>query len=714
MASLLAQPSSSPSSGTASAVVNQRQSLGSSPEEGLIALDVTVTDAAGKPVVGLDHDDFTLLDNGKPAKIATFHAYDEATAKPDDPTELILVLDQRNQKSSEAAEAEKALNRFLRQGGGHLAFPTSICRLSLLGMSATLKPSTDGNALADALVKKGGLRPVPRHFSSFVLPDNNERSYSFLLSQSSLGAIIVEARRNPARKLVVWIGAEGLASASNLDRPFDATTEFSTRLREARITLYKVNAWNDPRRHPYNDFLDGVVTEKNASFALVTLEVLAEQSGGAVLEMEPTDDAVKESRADRAIRTVVDSLARILAENSSFYRLTFDPARTERIDEYHGLKLEIRKPGLVAHTRTAYYDEPVFYDQPHIVPQHLTVAQLEQKLRAGSRTSDAELVNELSTIELTERMSTMRLMAWKDRLRGKKAWQALVAVADASAFLDLPPEDLPFLLRPSDAERHEQFLRIVNYLGDIAPKLPNLIATRSTDRYEEPSQRQSETWKTARLDRSLHLETSNVVTVVYRNGGDFVEAPAGKEKKAKKGPRALETNGTFGPILSIVVSDAVHGKITWGGWEKGASGIMAVFRYSVPESQSHYEVSACCYPEHLGGGRFQRQAGYHGKIAFDPATGAILRLTVQTDLNEKLLLLRSDIAVEYGTVETGGRTCVCPMRSVSISRGRTLRSFPEWNEVIETYGPFETLLTDVSFSDYHRFISTSRILPAFY
>jgi hypothetical protein len=236
------------------------------------------------------------------------------------------------------------------------------------------------------------------------------------------------------------------------------------------------------------------------------------------------------------------------------------------------------------------------------------------------------------------------------------------------------------------------------------------MATRTTDRYEEPKLAESETWKTARADRSLHLEASSTVTIRNQNGGDFIESASGKEKKAKKGARSLETNGTFGAILGTVVSDAIHGKVTWGGWETGDSGQLEVFRYSVPENQSHFNVSECCYPDYLGGGVFQRMPAYHGDIAFDPASGAILRLTVQTDLSEKMPLMRSDIAVEYGKVETGGRSYFCPMRSVSISRGRTLRMIPAWGEYLQIFGPFETLLIDVSFRDYHRFGSTSRIL----
>jgi hypothetical protein len=47
--------------------------------EGLFTIDVVVTDATWNPVSDLTPLDFTLLDNGRPAKIRTFHGSLAAT-----------------------------------------------------------------------------------------------------------------------------------------------------------------------------------------------------------------------------------------------------------------------------------------------------------------------------------------------------------------------------------------------------------------------------------------------------------------------------------------------------------------------------------------------------------------------------------------------------------------------------------------------------------
>jgi len=715
-----AQQPVTPPAAIAPSALNWGWDLGSGPEDGLIHLDVTVTDPSGKPVTGLNRSDFTLLDEGNPVEIRSFHGFDDSTSKPDPPTELILILDQANLNPLNAAGAQTALDKFLRQDAGHLAMPTLVYRLSDSGLETTSRPSSDGNALADLIEKKHRMSSVWQPIPQYCGGCNGATYYNLdpvLSSLQALGSVVLDARRKPGRKIAIWIGYGW--PVSDHTNPFYTITEFSTRLREARVVLYGVNAWADPKvilaHSPYNyrDFLDGVRLEKYAEFRRLSLDVLATQSGGASYSTEYAKEADGKVSAEQIDRIVLSAIEHALPGNAAFYRLSFDPARADQVDTYHSLNVQISKPGLTAHTTAGYYDQPVYYDQPRVSARHFDVAQLEAMLERDRGAPDGTLAGELASVELTERMISTRLNSWNTRLPGKKSWQALVGVADASAFLPLPAADIPALPEPSLAERKDQLRRVIHYLGELMPTLPNLFATRTTERYEEPKQENGETWKTVRADRALHVETSDSVTVLYRNGGDFEDADAKSRKKPKEASRQLETHGTFGAILSTVLTDAVRGKIVWGGWEKGASGPLAVFRYAVPQTLSHYQVSHCCYPEYLGGGALVQSPAYHGEIVFDPATGTVLRVTVQPELSDKLPLIRSDIAVEYGPVQAGGNTYICPVRSVSILRGRTARPVREWGGVFDTYGPFETMLTDVSFRDYHRFGSTSEVLPGF-
>jgi hypothetical protein len=221
--------------------------------------------------------------------------------------------------------------------------------------------------------------------------------------------------------------------------------------------------------------------------------------------------------------------------------------------------------------------------------------------------------------------------------------------------------------------------------------------------------------------------------VLYRNGNEIVES--GGEKRGMKDVAAegLNTKGTFGSTLGAVIDAAsVPGGLTWSRWEDGRSGRLAVFRYSIPETRSRFQVSYCCLPYGDGTSAFHELTGYHGEIAIDPESGAILRLTLISDLRPDLQLyrtdtrtayspaeiggmplLRSDTLVEYGPVSIGGKIYICPVKSISISRSRSIKILTGLPGEFRTFGPFATYMNDVSFGEYHMFRGETRILPSF-
>jgi hypothetical protein len=67
------------------------------PREGIIHLDVAVTDNKGKPVLGLTAKDLKLTDNGAPQAIDSFAASNQQPANEDERlTEVVLLLDEVN------------------------------------------------------------------------------------------------------------------------------------------------------------------------------------------------------------------------------------------------------------------------------------------------------------------------------------------------------------------------------------------------------------------------------------------------------------------------------------------------------------------------------------------------------------------------------------------------------------------------------------------
>jgi VWFA-related protein len=315
--------------------------------EGRIQLDVVVTDAAGKPVSGLDPKDFTLLDNDQPRQIISWHAFDGIVARPDPPVEVILLIDAVNTGSRQLALIRKQVEEFLRRNGGHLALPVSVLLFTDAGVKAQRRPSTDGNALA---AEMAAIAPGD-------LPSSRASELDrFHLSIWQLATTAMNEATKPGRKLLIWIGPgwpmlSGMSDsfeAGVQQRYFDAIVDLSTRLRMARMAVYSVSAAgagkkNEGRGAPAPAALKGVKSARQAESGDLALRVLAVESGGRVLE--GGDD----------LATQID---RFIADASAFYMLSFDPPRAEHANEYHDLKVPVAGSGLNVRTNSGYYNQP--------------------------------------------------------------------------------------------------------------------------------------------------------------------------------------------------------------------------------------------------------------------------------------------------------------------------------------------------------------------
>jgi hypothetical protein len=492
-----------------------------------------------------------------------------------------------------------------------------------------------------------------------------------------------------------WL-APGWRADHGTDKSFDTVTELSTRVREARIAIW---SWPYPDSdYSYERFLAPVKSQKEVRGGENALDVLALHSGGGRLNTSTE---------------LAEMIGKCVEEESVFYTLTFDIPLTNEVDDYHDLKVIMNKPDFMARTIAGYYNEPSYRDHPSEA-RPITVSQLEQMLEAAHGSKDNEVAQELSGVELTERMTSTRLSSWKGRLPGERSRAALVAMADRSAFLALPPADIPATAPPDPALRQQMLSRMVEYWTKTMLQLPDFSATRTTIQYDEPPPKE-DTWKIVTSDQSLHpIETSNTA-VLYRDGKEVLDAGARKGKMKSPRENGLDTQGTFGPILAVIFHgfSGAHSEFVWSHWEQSADGLQAVFRYVVPQAASHFEVNFCCLADPDGTIPLNKIAAYHGEVAIDPASGAILRVTVDADLEPRLPILSSGILVEYGPVVIGEKTYIVPIRSVSISRWRGVSILKEWGQTFGVYGRFKTMLSDITFSKYHIFRAQSRILPGY-
>lgn len=347
--------------------------------------------------------------------------------------------------------------------------------------------------------------------------------------------------------------------------------------------------------------------------------------------------------------------------------------------------------------------------------QPVTVQQVEQLLAANSRQSDAALAKQLSTLELTERANSTRLANWQANAPGSHSREVLVVLADGSAFLDLPTADTLSQAPPDRAALGAIISRAINYVVKTMPRLPNFSATRATTHFEDKPQRMPSS--RASLPSGVRPEvlrrTSQFsVIVTYRDGHEVDDQKAGINEL--KPPASLTSFGEFGPILEVVVGDAIHSKMTWAHWEQGADGPEAVFRYEVPEGKSHYRI---LFP--YGDTFVSELPAYHGEIAVDPGSGNILRLSVVSDLKPPYQGIVTAIVVEYAPVVIGELSYICPVKSVALSKlpiaGQNVSasryvSAGQIKTPEPVPLPLRVELNDVTFTRYHVFRSEARIL----
>lgn len=356
--------------------------------------------------------------------------------------------------------------------------------------------------------------------------------------------------------------------------------------------------------------------------------------------------------------------------------------------------------------------------------QRVTVDQLDRVVTASQKKADKKVAGRLYEMELTQRLGEQKLAAFEAELPGPESRRALVALADQAVFLDPPPAETPNLAAPSIDEQRAMVAKAIDSVKATLHRLPDLFARRDTIRYEDdpPVLQVGNTDSksgTFMAYQPMHPVSRSIATALYRDGQEVVQTSA--EQKSGVNPAAigLTTSGEFGPILATVFGDAAHGKLAWSHWEQGPKGNVAVFRFDVPKSASHYQVRFCCVAQRV----FEQFPAYHGEIMVDPASGTILRLTLLADMSREDPIAKAELMVQYGPVELGAETYYCPIRSVSVSvapvqsgqqvlmsSGLWGRSPTELND--PAHAPTQTMLNETVFERYHLFRADVQILTA--
>lgn len=368
-----------------------------------------------------------------------------------------------------------------------------------------------------------------------------------------------------------------------------------------------------------------------------------------------------------------------------------------------------------------------------ITPEHesVTVQQLEQRLAADMGThhkdldpthqidGNTELLHQLdedvaeapriAKLELTERLTALRLNRILTKYEfGPESARALQLLADRSALMDPPASELPPTPAP-DAETQKRILEQARrYVFQVLLHLPNFFAIRTTAHYDNDVHGLTGFgWVTK---SGLQLTETTHHEITFREGKEITDpslvqasAPA-TSTPAKKGS-GMESWGEFGPELVVILTDTEKGSMAFHHWERTSSGLAAVYRYSVPESSSHYEENYSCRAKKP----FHSNPSYHGTLSIDPASGAVLRVTLETDSGKNDPIAHVSSVIEYGPVMIGDRRFVCPLRSLTFM-DEMPNACTRRDRKHKLLQPV-TMFNRTSFNQYHRLGSSFRLIP---
>jgi hypothetical protein len=382
---------------------------------------------------------------------------------------------------------------------------------------------------------------------------------------------------------------------------------------------------------------------------------------------------------------------------------------------------------------------------PALAAHRVTVDQLHGWLAShkAANHSDNEIARQISTLQLTERLTPPTLERFKTEFTpGPRASQALDLLADCSVILDPPPNEFASRPPPDSAAVMAMIKATFHFAGATLRQMPDFLATRLTRSYSDNDPHVAVGMPDTTEDPTQIIPHSPMISagtftqqITYRDGHEVPAEMKDAKQKPSETPPGLSSRGEFGPVLSIVLLDALQGKLAWNHWEQTESGVAAVFHYQVPQSASHFAVDYCCLSsgyDHMSGTTFIEGApgrassfssngqfaagtqindsyhgtpGYHGSIFVDPATGAILRITEDAELNPSEPVTRNAVSIDYGTVEIGGKKFICPVRSVALSLSRAyLKEQAGIRNILH--------VNEAEFTNYHRFGSSIQIVAS--
>ena len=304
-----------------------------------IHLDVSVTDASGKPVPALHAADFEVTEDGRPVAIQTVRSVDPST---DRARTYLFAIDALHLSPRGARRVEPILSEFVRTCLG----PEDRAAVAWLGPAARMSDFTSDrqrllteiggasdSARSGSAARSGelGIGPAPL---GIVDMDASGRTLAMLT------AAVERAAQEPGRRLAVLLISEGVPLSGNEARATgDALRALYAAAARRNVNLYPIDPVGMSAIKPG---LEPSSEDEPAGLAQWdSLRTLARETGGRALFSTKLGPEFQ----------------RIAQDNGSYYVMTYQsPHAAEHDGDFHRVEVRVHVRGATVHARRGWYE----------------------------------------------------------------------------------------------------------------------------------------------------------------------------------------------------------------------------------------------------------------------------------------------------------------------------------------------------------------------
>jgi Ca-activated chloride channel family protein len=278
----------------------------------LVNVAFSVRDSRGALVDGLTQDDFEVLEDAAPQKIAYF------AKSTDVPLTLGLVVDASGSQDHFEKQHEHDLDTFLKAVLG----PND--RAFLVGFGNHVRLVSDFSRSGDEMMQRW--KDYQKHTDRFPeLGPRESRDLGTAFYDSIFYSIEDKlAKENGRRALLIFSDGEDNSSSHDMMTTIEESQQTNVQLFALRYTQ---------KEH-------GKLTARN-QYGIRVMDRIAKETGGMHFDAQEVDARTYFKRIAEELRTS--------------YELGYYPNVTTKDDTFHKIVVRVKKPGLAVRTRTGYF-----------------------------------------------------------------------------------------------------------------------------------------------------------------------------------------------------------------------------------------------------------------------------------------------------------------------------------------------------------------------